>query len=495
MPVGNARARAWRFALRLALGLIVVALLSHFSVLWLAKHEMTGVESMVALHSSMLARGDGLYYDLNRYPFTVSAYGPIFYSLSAGLQKLGIAPYQSGRLISFCALLAVLWFSRRILETLLIERTAKLAGLVLIGATSNLLYWCTLGQTDALALCFSLAAFDTYLRWREAENSHGLWITGLFVLCALFAKQTFVAAPCAIGLSLLLEDRRRALAWLGAMAVSGATVALTVNVFFGGSYFANAFLANMNPFSADKLGQQMQYFGLTSCGLILMTACGIPRFHHRMRPVAIYLGFAALVLLGTAPKIGSDLNYQLETTLLLGIASACALEQLNFFPLTFLSSRVWITMLQIPLFFHIVFNLTLTTKTIAERVMLEPERAGATAQLRPYLGAERRRVICTNLDAMVHYRGRIEVEPLIYSILVKAGSTNPEPVRRDIAARRFETIILHEDVTKPPPAVRDAEIGTLPQAQLDEVRKNYRLVLHASSPYGEGDYVYEPRRD
>jgi hypothetical protein len=58
------------------MGAIAVALLAaNLVVLLWAEHEFTPAESIVALHSNMLASGDGIYYDLNRYPYTVSLYG------------------------------------------------------------------------------------------------------------------------------------------------------------------------------------------------------------------------------------------------------------------------------------------------------------------------------------------------------------------------------------------------------------------------------------
>ena len=38
----------------------------------------------------MLAHHGTLYYDLNRYPYTVCAYMPLFYLLEAGFAKLGL---------------------------------------------------------------------------------------------------------------------------------------------------------------------------------------------------------------------------------------------------------------------------------------------------------------------------------------------------------------------------------------------------------------------
>ncbi len=77
-----------------------VGIVAHLGVMLWASHEFTQVESVIALQSDALAAGQGLYYDLNSYPYTVSAYGPIFYSLWAALVKAGAPHYTGGRMIS-----------------------------------------------------------------------------------------------------------------------------------------------------------------------------------------------------------------------------------------------------------------------------------------------------------------------------------------------------------------------------------------------------------
>ena len=67
---------------------------------------------------------------------------------------------------------------------------------------------------------------------------------------------------------------------------------------------------------------------------------------------------------------------------------------------------------------------------------------------------------------------------------------DPEPVRRDLARGAFSTVILGEDVFQPQQRA-DAEIGTLPPGQLEEVRRHYRLVYHAPGPFLDA-YVYQP---
>ena len=49
--------------------------------------------------------------------------------------------------------------------------------------------------------------------------------------------------------------------------------------------------------------------------------------------------------------------------------------------------------------------------------------------------------VSINGGSKLRLRGRIEVEPLIYKLLVASGVVDPEPMRRDIAARAFSTII------------------------------------------------------
>src|SRR5207302_287562 len=86
-----------------------------------ARNEFSGPESIVNAQSVMLARDGTLYYDLNSYPHTVSAYTPLFYLLETGLIKVGLPAVTAGRLLSFAALLGIfaliwrlllLWFQR-----------------------------------------------------------------------------------------------------------------------------------------------------------------------------------------------------------------------------------------------------------------------------------------------------------------------------------------------------------------------------------------------
>jgi len=81
------------------------------------------------------------------------------------------------------------------------------------------------------------------------------------------------------------------------------------------------------------------------------------------------------------------------------------------------------------------------------------------------------------------------VEPLIYTLLVGSGFTDPEPVRRDLENGEFSTVILYQDLSDANAVHR--ELPSLPAEQLDVVRRRFRLAAHIPGPLANGAYVYE----
>src|ERR1700690_306876 len=151
-----ARARTCAKAMRGIATILALGLAGHLAVLLWAQHDLTPVEALVVLQSNMFAHGQGLYWGVNRYPYTISAYGPIFYAASGFLHKWGLPAYQSGRSLSFAALLTCLWLLWRALGYLTQNQFARATAVLLAGGTANILFWGTTGQVDLLGCCFSL---------------------------------------------------------------------------------------------------------------------------------------------------------------------------------------------------------------------------------------------------------------------------------------------------------------------------------------------------
>src|SRR5262249_17133234 len=148
-----------------------------------------GPECVVTAQAMMLAHDGTLYYDLNRYPYTVSAYTPIFYVLQAGLIKAGLPPYTAGRIISFAALLGIIWLSVRLALLYTSDALYGWIAALLASSSALLLSWGTVGQVDTLAAMFAMAAFYLFSRYQIHGDATLPWAAG-FALLAFFTKQT-----------------------------------------------------------------------------------------------------------------------------------------------------------------------------------------------------------------------------------------------------------------------------------------------------------------
>ncbi len=470
-----------------------LCMFGHLGMLVWAENGFTGPECVVAGQSMMLAKDGTLYYDLNHYPYTVTAYTPVFYWLEGGLYKLGLTAYMSGRLISFAALLGICGVVWSLLTIYTNNRYYAWLGGLMCASSSLLLYWGTVGQVDVLAAFWALAAFYQYSRYAVRGERSLVW-TGVLAVLAFFTKQTMVACPVAI--FLLLWFHRRKVAVKFAFAVGGAAllIAMSLNAALGGRFLTNTVLANLNPYSADKLLEQLRYALFVAGPLLLIVAAAMPSgLRTRGRALFAYLGTAVTVFAVTAPKVGSDLNYQIETTILLILCTCIGLDSVNFLDSLLANRKTWVTLLQLPVALFLVVNYRATIGDLLLRFSAEQASRMEIAALGHDLAGPPR-VLSADFNALVRLRGRIDLEMLIYKLSVDAGIVNPEPVERDIADGAFSTIVLFQDVQHPQGNL-PAEISTLPASQIEQVRKHYKLTRHVSGPVWDGIYVYKPRTE
>ena len=487
-----------RFFRRLLTALSAVAALAaatHFALSGWSRHAITQVEAIVATHATMLAGGEGIYYDLNAYPFTVSPYGPIFYSLSAMLRLAGLPALLAGRLLSILALIGIVVVAYRMTRLITGSRYAAWTAALLAGGATNLLHWGTVGQVDVLALFFAFTGFYFALSYCQSRELGFLPLAGLFIALAIFTKQTFIASGCAVVFLLLAVDRRTAFKFVGALAVPGLAIAAVLSLVTGGDFFANTVSANLNPFSLDKLAQQAEYFAIVAGPVALIVSAGVKQTSGlAQKGLYVYLGGAGLIWLLTASKVGSDLNYQTETFVLLAVAAAVSLDRLKFFELLFAGDKSWVTLLQVPLLLYCVMNIVLSGRDVLTRVAREQIRRIEASVLAERVDPASGPILSVQIDPLLHARGRLEVEPLIYTLLVDAGLSDPKPLLDDIALKRFSSVMLYQDLFAEDQPPRNPELPSLPDDHLDLIREEYRLVEHVPGPFADGLFVYEPRQ-
>ncbi len=465
-----------------------LGVLGHFGILLWAQNEFSSPESIVGTQAMMLARDGTLYYDLNRYPYTVSAYTPLFYWLEAGFIKLGLHAVTAGRLLSLAATLGIVALVWRLLILYTGDLYCAWTGALLCASTSLVLFWGTVGQVDSLAIFWTIAAFYQYSRYSIRGEKTLLWV-GIFAGLAFFTKQTTIACPAAICAHLWFNNRKAATKFGASLAAIVLVLVLIVNAVLGGRFLADTVRANMNPFDLKNLFAQLRYLLIAGGQLVIVTAAGISQARKgRNISVYVYLGAASLVFLLTAAKIGSDTNYQIESTILLVLSACLALHALDFFPLSFRGSKHWVTLLQIPLGIHLILNFRVTAQALLTRIAVEQQLRQQITALRPYI-ADGGRLLSADYNSTVRLRGAFEVESFIYTILARGGVVDPEPLRRDIAAEAFSTIFLHYDVGD---SEQTRDIRTFPPAQTREMQRHYKLVAHIAGPYYQGVYVYKP---
>lgn len=480
----------YRTIVFVCMGLAAVMLLGFTLFACVATNEFTQPESVVATQTYRFAQQGTLYYSLKEYPYTVCAYMPIFYTAVAGLAKAGLPVLLGGRLISILALLSILGLGWKLIQLYTQDSLYAHLGLALLGMTQLLLSWGTTGQVDMTAVAFSLAAFYQFSRFHVLGEER-LDLAAFLTVAALFTKQTALAAPASIFVLLTLKSPRRAIRFAILSGGIGAVLVVGLNVLLKGNFLQNTIYANMNPLAWYKLQLPLEYVGVVLAPMIVIELAGIRRMLQTpLAALLLYQALALTICLLTIGKVGSDSNYMIESTILMTICGVCSLRTLDFFSLSAIGSKSWVTLLLLPLGLYVVQNTRVSISALASRMDREVRFHEQVRRVKPFLDG-RGRVLSVDSNALMHTGRSFEVEPLIYRMLVEAGRIEPTRVLRDIDRSAFETIVLYEnlDAKRDP----DPEIPRLPADQMDAIRRNYQLVSHVPGPNLSGLYVYRPR--
>lgn len=472
------------------LALAGVCLIAFSFVAFRSANEFTQPEGIVATQTTTFAHEGTLYYSLKQYPYTVCAYMPVFYTLAAGLIKAGLPALIGARILSIAALGLILWLSYQLVLLFTGERLYAQLAVAMLGISQLLLSWGTTGQVDTLTVALALASFYCFARFQVLGEERLDLAAGL-AIAALFTKQTALAAPAAIFLFLLFTAPKRALRFAAIVAGLGGVLVLGLDRLLDGRFLANTVFANMNPFAWYKLGMALEYAGAVISPVVLVALVAAPQsWRTPARSLYIYLALAAGVFFLTAPKVGADSNYLIESTILLIVCAAVGLEKLRFFELSSIGSKSLITLLILPISVYAVQNLRVSTSALISRIARETQFAAQVEGVRPYIPSGSR-VLCTDSNALLRAGRYMEVEPLIYRLLVEAGRIEPTAVLEDIDQRKFATIILYEDVART--GDPDPEIPRLTAPQMDAIRRQYQLIRHVPGPYLGGLFIYQPR--
>lgn len=236
--------------------------------------ELFDAEGIV-WQQAMLIPGTRMYGDIDRFPFIVFHYPPLYHLLVRGLSAIGVYPLIAGRSISLiasivtAALAASFAFSA---TSTAVGRCARLAG----AATTGLIFFCfapvvacsPLMRVDMLAIALSF--LGVWFATLAGSRPRFLYVAITLFVLAAFTKQTSIAAPIATMAVMALVNLKLTLRALCFGLLLGSLALLILSQATDGGFLRHIIFYNINRFSVsagihyafDSLSAQLGFVAL-----------------------------------------------------------------------------------------------------------------------------------------------------------------------------------------------------------------------------------------
>lgn len=178
--------------------------------------------------------------------------------------------------------------------------------------------WVGLHRVDSLALALTLGGLVAAQRGR-------IVLAALLCGLSVLSKQTYLAAPLAISVWLLLDGRRRDTArFVVAFGLPLAVVGLALELATGGNFLRHVVGANLNPFSAALVLDWIGWATRLSGPLLVAGLVGVLVLPRSWWLWKLYFAFTVPNVLALG-KDGASFNYWFEPLAAAGILGAGAL--------------------------------------------------------------------------------------------------------------------------------------------------------------------------
>ncbi len=289
-----------------------------------------------------LLGGDRLYGRFSEAPFVVTNYPPVYQGLVSLVSGLGFDVLMAGRLVSTMSTLVSAFLIGSMVAHASREygRFAQLVG----ACTASLLFvsvhyvsaWGPLMRVDMLSVCLSLAGLTAFALVKPQALKVGL--AACFLVLALFTKQSAISAPAACLLAALAQDKNLAAKLFAALAIGGGTVLASALLLTGGEFWAHVVVANRNAFSLARLSRHWINMAWLNGGMLAVAVPTAVRHLRKRDSDGLLLAsffVCAFVVSATVGKIGSNVNYLIETmaaaSTLCGLAVASVFARIKSF--------------------------------------------------------------------------------------------------------------------------------------------------------------------
>jgi len=466
--------------LLLAQGLAVLLFLRHGWEALAFPYPLNYGEGPLLDQSVRLAAFQNIYRtDLGVAPYVVSNYPPLFMLAQVPFVWLFGPALWYGRLISLLSVSAVALFVGLTLHALTRDRIAAIAGGLIFPAMPYVVRWSSLSRVDSLGLALSWAGLFVVARWPEKRWS--VFASALLLVAAVYTRQTYIlAAPLAAFVWLVARgQRRRALETAAIAGGAGLIVFALLNIFTGGGFFLNTVTANLNDFRWERVS--LNALGaFVACPLLLLGSLGFLLFAPREDNrswwlVAPYLAASipSAVLVG---KVGSDVNYLLELSAALGLATGAFIAWQRKRP------RLRIAL--IALLAVQMLALVQSSRVPSGLQNYVIEQRGEVAQLSRMVARADGPVLTDDYMGLLPQRGRrIYFQPFEMTQLTRDGDWDQRPILEDIQDEKFPLIMIWS-----PPFAREIKDDRWTARMLEEIHAHYQRTDRIADMV-----VYRPR--
>lgn len=459
--VGWQRSAGMATALRLAvgglLGLLAIGQLVESGRAIIYPAEINYGEAILYDHAARLLRGEPLYQPLDREPYTVAAYTPVYYWLAAAAHAVVGGGFAPGRAISVCAGLAVACSVALLARRLTGRWPAGLfAGALFLAlgmpwAPGQFAPWSAQYKEDVLGVALAIGAIAVLA---TGHHRRQVVAAGALAALAILTKQTLVAPVLAGTIWLWPHGRGKAVLFAGTSAAIVGAVAATMELTTG-AFFANAVFANANPPRLEAVVRNTRAFVLYQAGplaaALLWIRWGFSRSSRGIERLLVLYWLASLLPLAGIAKAGADHNYWIEFAAVTAVLATAgvwrtgatqrsrdtALSAMVPLPLIALFISPMPLLNAVPLLTGRAVPITGTSPLT---VSAETQRsfAALVERVRTEPGA----VLAAPLDVVVLAGRPILLEPYVFSILETGGHWDSRPLVRQICRGDVRLLVV-----------------------------------------------------
>ncbi len=454
----------------------------------------------IVWQQALLIPGPRMYGDLQRYPFLVFHYPPVYHLVVRAVATLAGLPWLvAGRLVSLVSMAATAALAAGIVADdarPISPRPAVLAGAAAAGllfvALSPIVIWARLMRVDLVAL--ALEFLGMFLALRGLHRPRLLYAAAAVFVLAAFTKQTAVLGAAAAFATLLPRMPGRALRAFAVAVVAGAALFAGLMLATDGGFARHVVLYNVNRFSFWMVFVQIRKLGfMQSCAPVLVIAAAVValavvrvaraqsgtrlralRPAEAMSVLYFLLGTASLVTLG---KTGANFNYALPlisgAALLAGFAMADAARTLMRRSSSGIIALALIALLLVQ---------ALAAPSIGARQLVDPAYRRQYDEIRGMVERAKKPVFSDDMVLLMQAGREVPWEPAIITELASKGLFDETKIIKLIEAHAFAFVILEGRPgdewfdSRHSPAVTAAIFRNYPvERQLDRLGLQLRL--------------------